>query len=202
MELPDALDVKGWIGVDREQNNIAVAWLPKSFGKFWNGRKVKALRRRFHKTRKALQEAKKLRKLKQLASCERRIMTQINHEISKQLVQFASYFGMGLRFEDLSGIRNTSKQRNKTKSDAGENRDAWAYYQLEIFTRYKAIRAGVPVETVPSPYTSKSEHRHGVKYVLNTSDIPPLPAWLAFPSPFPPEKPDISLLLPIILGCG
>jgi IS605 OrfB family transposase len=161
MDVPDAGVIKGWIGVDRGQNNIAVAALPKSFGRFWNGRKVKALRRRFQKQRKSLQEAKKLKKVKQLESRERRIMTQINHEISKQLVQFAKDFGMGLRFEDLSGIRQTSKQRKKIKSDAAENRDAWSYYQLECFTRYKAIRAGVPVESVPAPYTSKSDHRNG-----------------------------------------
>jgi putative transposase len=70
--------------------------------------------------------------VKQLESRERRIMTQINHEISKQLVQFAKDFGMGLRFEDLSGIRQTSKQRQKTESDAAENRDVWSYYQLRM----------------------------------------------------------------------
>ena len=53
-------------------------------------------------------------------------------------------------------------QRKKTKSYASQNRDFWAFYQLEQFTRYKAIRAGVPVESVPAPYTSKSDHRHGV----------------------------------------
>jgi transposase len=36
------------------------------------------------------------------------------------------------------------------------------FYQLELLTRYKAIRAGVPVESVPAPYTSKSDHRNGV----------------------------------------
>jgi transposase len=69
---------------------------------------------------------------------------------------------MGLKFEDLSRIRQTSKQSKKIKSDAGNNRDSWAYYQLEQFTRYKAIRAGVPVESIPAPYTSKSDHRNGV----------------------------------------
>jgi transposase len=54
------------------------------------------------------------------------------------------------------------KQPKKTKSDAAENRDAWAFHQLEIFTRYKAIRAGVLVQSVPAPYTSKSDHRNGV----------------------------------------
>lgn len=162
MEVPDAIAVERWIGVDRGQNNIAVAALPGGFGKFWRGGRVKGLRRQFQRTRRKLQEAKQLKEVKRLEQRERRVMTHINHVISKELVQFALDFGMGLRFEDLSGIRSSSKQRKKNKSDAGENRDAWAFYQLEVFTRYKAIRAGVPVESVPAPYTSKSDHRNGV----------------------------------------
>jgi putative transposase len=162
MEVPDAKKVERWIGVDRGQNNIAVAALPKGFGKFWKGGRVKALKRQFQRTRKALQQAKQLKEVKRLEQRERRIMTHINHAISKELVQLAKDFEMGLRFEDLSGCRTTMKQRKKTKSDAAENRDSWAFYQLEVFTRYKAIRAGVPVQSVPAPYTSKSDHRHGV----------------------------------------
>lgn len=62
----------------------------------------------------------------------------------------------GIRLEDLSGIRQSSKQRKKTKQDAGSNRDNWAYYQLEQFIQYKAKLAGIPVEKVPAAYTSKS----------------------------------------------
>jgi putative transposase len=32
----------------------------------------------------------------------------------------------------------------------------------ECFTRYKAMHAGVPVESIPALYTSKSDHRNGV----------------------------------------
>ncbi len=162
MEVPDAKAVERWIGIDRGQNNIAVAALPNGFGKFWKGGRVKGLRRQFQRTRRKLQQAKQLKEVKRLEQRERRIMTHINHVISKELVQFAKDFEMGLRFEDLSGIRQSSKQRKKTKSDAANNRDSWAFYQLEVFTRYKAIRAGVPVQSVPAPYTSKSDHRNGV----------------------------------------
>lgn len=162
MDVPEPYEAQGWIGVDRGQNNLAVAALPGSFGKFWKAGRVKQLRRQFQKTRKQLQQAQKLKKVKQLEQRERRIMTHINHAVSKQLVRFAKDHGMGLRFEDLSGIRKTSKQRKKTKSDASKNRDHWAFYQLEQFTRYKASLAGVPVEAVPAPYTSKSDHRNGV----------------------------------------
>ena len=122
MDVPEPKLVNGWIGVDRGQNNIAVAALPHSFGKFYSGKQVKALRHKFQKLRKELQESKKLRKIKDIERRERRIMTHINHVISKQLVQFASDYGIGLGFEDLSGIRRTSKQRKKTKSDASKNR--------------------------------------------------------------------------------
>nr|MCU0535338.1 zinc ribbon domain-containing protein [Hydrococcus sp. Prado102] len=149
-------------GVDRGQNNIAVAAITKSFGKFWKGGRVKALRRQFQRTRSSLQSAKQLKEVKRALQRERRIMTHINHIISKKLVQLASDFGMGLRFEELSGCRKTMFQRKKTKSDAAQNRDHWAFYQLEQFTRYKAIRTGVRVESVPAPYTSKSDHRNGV----------------------------------------
>jgi len=64
--------------------------------------------------------------------------------ISKELVQFASDFGMGLRFEDL--IEFDKRRNAKLKSDAGNNRDAWR--SISNFTLYKAIREGVPVESV------------------------------------------------------
>ncbi len=162
MDVPEPGLVNGWIGVDRGQNNIAVAALPNSFGKFWSGKQVKSLRGKYQKLRQKLQEAKKLRKIKELERREGRIMTHINHIISQQLVKFAKDYNMGLRFEELSGIRQTSLQRRKTKSDGSQNRDHWAFYQLELLTRYKALKAGVPVESVPAPYTSKSDHRNGV----------------------------------------
>ncbi|MCV3215087.1 RNA-guided endonuclease TnpB family protein [Plectonema radiosum NIES-515] len=167
MQVAEPQSVKGWIGVDRGQNNIAVAALPKGFGKFWKGARVKQLRRQFQRTRCQLQSAKQQSQVKRLEQRERRIMTHINHVISKQLVQFALDFGMGLRFEDLFGCRKTMRQNKKTKSDAANNRDTWAFYQLELFARYKAIRAGIPVESVPAPYTSKSDHRNGVLGVRN-----------------------------------
>jgi IS605 OrfB family transposase len=162
MEVPDAIQVTSWIGIDRGQNNIAVAALPRKFGKFWKGGKIKNLRRRYQRIRQSLQKAKQYAEVKRLEQHERRIMTHINHIISKQLVKFASDYEMGLRLEDLSGCRQSMKQRKKTKSDAANNRDSWAFYQLEQFVTYKAIKAGIPVDFIPAPYTSKSDHRNGV----------------------------------------
>jgi len=162
LDVPEPQPIQGWIGVDRGQNVIATASLPSGMAKFWHGGPVKQLRRKWANVRRDLQSAKKHKTVKRLESKERRMMTHINHVISKQIVQFAKEYGYGLCFEDLSGIRHTSKQRKKTKSDAGNNRDQWAFYQLEQFTLYKAIKEGVAFKKRPAAYTSKTCCKCGV----------------------------------------
>ena len=86
-------------------------------------------------------------------------VTYINHVISKQLVALALRCQAGIRFEDLSGIRGSARQRKDAKSDAGQNRDYWPFCQLETFVRYKALAAGVAVNAVRPHYTSQTCHR-------------------------------------------
>lgn len=157
MEFPDTKSMKLWIGVDRGQNVLAVASFPYGMPtKFWKYGEVKQLRRQYQRLRHKLQKAKKTKALKKLESRERRRITHINHLVSKQIVQFADVLHCGIRMEDLSGIRQTSKQRKKSKRDAGQNRDSWAYYQLEQFIQYKAALRGIPVQKIPPAYTSKT----------------------------------------------
>jgi IS605 OrfB family transposase len=77
------------------------------------------------------------------------------------VVALAQRCHAGLRLEDLSGIRQRSRQRQTTQTDAGRNRDYWPFFQLEQFITYKAHLAGVAVEKVPAAYTSRSCHRCG-----------------------------------------
>ena len=162
MEVPDTESVPGWIGVDRGQNIPAVAALPNNERLFFfKANRIKHVRRVFAERRKLLQSQGKHRAVKKLDKRESRIVVHINHKISKEIVGLAKRFGFGLRFEDLTGCRSTMKQRKKTKSDAGLNRDTWPFFQLEQFSAYKALGASVPVENVPAPYTSKTHHRCG-----------------------------------------
>ena len=159
MEVPDAAETDKWIGIDRGQKIPAVAALPDR-GRvfFFKSGRIAHLRREYSKRRKKLQRAGKHRAVKKLERKERRTVTHINHCISKQIVGLAVRYGCGLRFEDLSGIRQNSRQRKKTKSDSGKNRDYWPFFQLEQFSKYKAIPQAVPVENIPAPYTSKTHH--------------------------------------------
>lgn len=161
MEVPDAVNTGRWIGIDRGQNIPVVAATPDGPVIFWKAAQIRHVRRVYAKRRSKLQKAGKHRAIKKLGSKERRIVTYINHCISKDLISLAKRQDAGLIFEDLSGIRKTSKQRKDVKSDAGQNRDYWPFFQLETFVRYKAMEAGVKVESVRPHYTSKTCHHCG-----------------------------------------
>lgn len=161
MEVPDAENTGRWIGVDRGQNVPVTAATPDGPVIFWKAARIRHVRRIFSERRKKLQAAGKHQAVKKLENRERRIVTHINHCISKELVALAVRLHAGIRLEDLSGIRQSSKQRKTTKSDAGQNRDYWPFYQLESFVRYKALAAGVAVDAVRPHYTSKTCHHCG-----------------------------------------
>jgi IS605 OrfB family transposase len=161
MDVPDAEIRDRWIGVDRGQNIPMAAATPDGPVVFWKAKKIRHVRRVFAQRRKKLQSMGKHRAVKKLENRERRIVTHINHCISKELVATAKRLNAGIRLEDLSGIRKSAKQRKDTRSDAGQNRDHWPFYQLEAFVRYKAMDAGVAVDTVQPHYTSQTCHRCG-----------------------------------------
>jgi putative transposase len=161
LEVPDTRPTGRWIGVDRGQNIPAVAATADGPVIFYKLGRIRHLRRIYAERRKKLQKAGKHRALRKLGDKEHRIVTAINHVVSKDIVSLARRQGAGIRLEDLSGIRQSAKQRKARKSDAGQNRDYWPFYQLEQFTSYKARLAGVPVEKVPAAYTSQGCHACG-----------------------------------------
>ena len=161
MDVPDAEPTGRWIGIDRGQNVPLSAATPDGPVIFWKANHIRHIRRVYAARRKKLQAAGKQRAVKKLERRERRIVTHINHCFSKDVVALAQHCHAGIRLEDLSGIRQRSRQRQHTKADAGQNRDYWPFFQLERFIAYKAILAGVAVEKVPAAYTSKSCHHCG-----------------------------------------
>ena len=154
-EVPCPKDTQRWVGVDRGQNVPAVAATPEGPVVFFKAGQIQHLRRKFSRERKSLQKAGKHKTLSRRENKESRRITHVNHCLSKAIVATAVSCQAGIRLEDLSGIRE-ARQRRTTKADAGLNRDYWPFYQLETFIRYKALAAGVLVQSVPAPYTSKT----------------------------------------------
>jgi putative transposase len=161
MDVPDAEPTGRWLGIDRGQNVPLAAATPAGPVIFWKAKQVQQIHRIYARRRKRLQAAGKHRAMKQLEQRERRMVTHINHCLSKDAVALAQRCYAGIRLEDLWGVRQRSRQRQATKTDAGHNRDYWPFFQLEQFITYKAHLAGVAVEKVPAVYTSKSCHRCG-----------------------------------------
>lgn len=160
MEVPDTPETTHWMGIDRGQNLPAVAATPDGPVIFFKAARIHHTRRIYAARRKKLQKLGKHRAIKKLANREHRIITHINHCMSKKLVALARSQQAGIRLENLQGIRKAS-QAKKSKQDAGQNRDYWPTYQLEQFLTYKAQFAGIRIEKINPAYTSKTCHQCG-----------------------------------------
>ncbi|MBW4532516.1 MAG: transposase [Pleurocapsa minor HA4230-MV1] len=160
-EVPEVI-VDNRVGVDRGQNQIAVAVPKKGFGLFFSGKQVKHRRRKFQQRRKQLQKAGKYRAVKRLEQKEQRWMRAVNHTVSRRIVDFADWQNADLMLEDLSGCRQTMKQRKKSRSDNAESRHAWAYYDLGQKLEYKMAKLGRQVHVRPPHYSSKTSSVNGV----------------------------------------
>lgn len=119
---------------------------------FGNGRSNKYLRRKYKELRKTLGKAKKLNAIKRINDKESRIMKDINHKISKEIVNFAVENNCGtINLENLSDIRQTSRTRGKNK----QSLHSWTFYQLASFVEYKAYNLGIKVIYINPKYTSQ-----------------------------------------------
>jgi len=143
------------VGVDRGLVNLAVL----SNGVIFPGRAVLARRRHFRRLREALQrkgtkEAKRL--LKRLAGKERRWMRDVNHVVSKRIVEMLEP-GDILVLEDLRHIRGRIKASKELRRDL----HSWAFWELERFLRYKCALRGHPVLDSDPTHTSDTCPRCG-----------------------------------------
>ena len=147
---PQGFDPEEWLGVDLGIVNIAV----DSDGHLYSGSAVLSLRKRRRRQRRRLQAKQTkaaTRVLCHLSRRERRFATDINHQISKEIVTLAQRTGRGIVLEDLQGIRERVRLRKQQRDDL----HSWSFYQLKSFIEYKGRLAGVPVQTVDPRNTSR-----------------------------------------------
>ncbi len=142
------------MGVDLGIKCPAVSYTSDGNIRFYgNGRKNKYMRRYFAKKRKMLQEAKHPDAVKRINNKEQRIMKDIDHKISHDIVKTAVEHNVKvIKLERLSNIRSaTSKSRKNNHS-----LHKWSFYRLAQFIEYKANLAGIAVEYVNPAYTSQT----------------------------------------------
>ena len=160
VEVPEEPQYKeqGWIGVDRNTTgHCAVAACTKTNKVMMLGKKAKYIHEKYRCVRRKLQMLGKLKKLKTIKRRESNIVKDLNHKISRKVVNYAKENQCGIKLEDLTGIRKNRKQAKSFKVHL----NSWAYYQLQTFVEYKAKLAGVPVVYIEPAYTSQRCHKCG-----------------------------------------
>jgi len=142
------------IGVDLGRRDIATT----STGKSWSGKQIQNVRDRYSFVRSNVQSKRtrnSRRLLRRLSGREQRFQKWLNHNISQQIVQEAKLSDAALAFEDLTNIRESLNQKPRSKTERRRTNN-WAFYQLRLFTQYKANIAGVQIVFVPPAYTSQT----------------------------------------------
>ena len=155
--------VRHVVGIDRGLRFLAVSYDEQGKTKFVSGKKIATKRHKFQEVRKQLQakgtkSAK--RKLKAISGRENRWMSDVNHQISKTLVQ---KYGKDTLFVlgDLAGVSFEESNLSRT---AKQNYDlrSWSFYQLEQFLTYKAHENRSEVLKVSAKYTSQRCPKCGI----------------------------------------
>lgn len=141
------------IGIDLGIKCPAVSYCSDGSVKFYgNGRKNKYMRRYYAYLRKKLQTSKKIKAVKRINDKEQRIMRDIDHKLSHDIVETAVAHNVKvIKLEQLQNIRSTT--RTSRKNNHGLH--TWSFYRLTQLIEYKARLAGISVEYVNPAYTSQ-----------------------------------------------
>ena len=168
----DKQTVKHVVGLDRGLRFLATSYDEQGKTAFFDGQAIMRKRAKYQKLRATLQakgtkSAK--RRLKKLSGRENRWISDVNHCLSKTLVQ---KYGANTLFvlENLNGV---SFERTDLPKALRNQNKSWAFYQLEQFLTYKAHLHNSEVVEVSAKYTSqrcpkcgviKKDNRHHEKH--------------------------------------
>ncbi len=142
------------VGHDRGIRFLVTSYDSNGKTSFISGSEVKQKRGHYKLLRKQLQKKgtpSARRRLKSIGQRENRWMSDVNHQISKALVE-SNPKGTLHVLEDLKGIRSATERvrvRNRYVSVS------WAYHDLEQKLIYKALEHGQKVIKVDPKYTSQ-----------------------------------------------
>ena len=157
----DKQTVKHVVGIDRGLRFLATTYDEQGNTAFFDGKAIMRKRAKYQKLRATLQakgtkSAK--RRLKKLSGRENRWMSDVNHRLSKTLVQ---RYGADTLFvlENLNGV--SFERADLPKALRNQNK-SWAFYQLEQFLTYKAHLNNCEVVEVSAKYTSQRCPKCGV----------------------------------------
>ena len=154
VEESNVSDICNVVGIDRGINFVVATYDSKHKSGFVSGKAIKQKRAHYSKLRKELQMRQtpsSRRRLKAIGQRENRWMQDVNHQVSKALVESNPKHTLFV-LEDLSGVRNAT-ERVRTKDRYVSV--SWSFYDLEQKLIYKAKQNQSTVIKVDPRYTSQ-----------------------------------------------
>ena len=154
VEESNISDICNVVGIDRGINFVVATYNSNHKSGFVSGKAIKQRRANYSRLRKELQmrhTSSARRRLKAIGQRENRWMQNINHCVSKALVENNPKHTLFV-LEDLTGIRNAT-ERVKTKNRYISV--SWAFYDLEQKLIYKAKKNQSSIIKVDPRYTSQ-----------------------------------------------
>ena len=162
LHIPVTMELDSWdkatnkhiVGIDRGLRQVMTIYDECGNTKFFSGKSIAYKRKKFAYLRQQLQSKgtkSAKRHLKKLGQRENRWMSDVNHQLSKTLVD---YYGSNTLFvlEDLTNV--TFERRYATK-DATHDLHSWSFYDLAMKLTYKAQISHSQVVKVSAAYTSQ-----------------------------------------------
>lgn len=154
IEESNTSDICNVVGIDRGINFVVATYDSKHKSGFVSGKTIKQKRAHYSKLRKELQMRQTpsaRRRIKAIGQRENRWMQDVNHCVSKALVENNPKHTLFV-LEDLSGVRNAT-ERVRTKDRYVSV--SWSFYDLEQKLTYKAKQNQSTVIKVNPRYTSQ-----------------------------------------------
>ena len=154
IEESNISDICNVVGIDRGINFVVATYDSKHKSGFVSGKAIKQKRAHYSKLRKELQMRQTpsaRRRLLAIGQRENRWMQNVNHCVSKALVESNPKHTLFV-LEDLSGVRNAT-ERVRTKDRYVSV--SWSFYDLEQKLIYKAKQNQSTVIKVDPRYTSQ-----------------------------------------------
>lgn len=156
-DIPESFDsdICNVVGVDRGINFVVATYDSKHKSGFVSGKAIKQKRAKYKARRKELQQRQTpsaRRRLKAIGRRENRWMQDINHQVSKALVENNPKHTLFV-LEDLSGIRSATEMVRRKDRYVSVS---WSFYDLEQKLKYKAALNESSVIAVDPRYTSQT----------------------------------------------
>lgn len=148
-------EVSNVVGVDRGIRFLATTYDSNGNSVFYSGSAVKEKRSHYSVLRKQLQQvgtSSSRRRLKAIGHRENRWMQDVNHCISKALVE-SNPEGTLFVLEDLSNVRKATERVRKGDRYVLVS---WSFFDLEQKLAYKALKNHQRVISVDPAYTSQT----------------------------------------------